>query len=303
MKHRAPAVEAMQIQAVEVGEAENGYQPAHLRTDRGTVALRHYPVPGTRQAAVWVGGVGGDWDSPARGLYPRLCEALTQERIASLRVRFRRPGNLTESVLDVLAGPHYLEQAGVTAVALTGHSFGGAVVIQAAAAAPRVRTVVALATQSYGAAPAATLAPRCSLLLIHGTADEVLPPCCAQSVYALAGEPKRLVLYEGAGHVLDEVAAQVEQVVHAWIGEQLSRAGPTVGGVQPRSTQSQEVAMEPHPSGGQDPTLKDEQGREALQEEPADPTLKDAQAGQPRAVPPPGGTPQPAAGPTDATEP
>lgn len=45
----------------------------------------------------------------------------------------------------------------------------------------------------------AALAPR-PLLLIHGTADEVIPVAQARRVFAAAGEPKELWLGEGAPH-------------------------------------------------------------------------------------------------------
>src|SRR4051794_15003136 len=81
-------------------------------------------------------GAGGGWDSPARGLSPRLCEELRAEGIASLRVCFRNPADLAGCVLDVRAGLAYLEHGGAEKVALAGHSLGGAVVIQAAAVSP-----------------------------------------------------------------------------------------------------------------------------------------------------------------------
>jgi thioesterase domain-containing protein len=99
-------------------------------------------VTGAKQAAIWVGGVGGDWDTPAQGLYPRLCQELTSEGIASLRVHYRYPTELVEAVLDVLAGITFLQDEGIESIALIGHSFGGAVVIQAAAQAEDVHTVV-----------------------------------------------------------------------------------------------------------------------------------------------------------------
>jgi pimeloyl-ACP methyl ester carboxylesterase len=102
-----------------------------------------------------------------------------------------------------------------------GHSFGGAVVIRAAAAAERVRAVVTLATQSYGAGLAAELGPRCALLLIHGTRDTVLPSDASRLVFDLAEEPKRLVILPGAGHGLDEAAPEVERLVRDWLQARL----------------------------------------------------------------------------------
>ncbi|BAY46799.1 phospholipase/carboxylesterase [Scytonema sp. HK-05] len=137
-------------------------------------------------------------------------------------MRYRNPTDLEESILDVLAGLTYLQDEGIKEFALVGHSFGGAVVIQAAAQSPDVRTVVTLATQSYGTEPATELATRFSLLLMHGTNDQVLPPQCSEHVYDIALEPKRLILYPNATHGLDEVADEVYLVVRDWIVQQLN---------------------------------------------------------------------------------
>ena len=39
------------------------------------------------------------------------------------------------------------------------------------------------------------------ILFLHGTADQVIAPKHSQILYALAGEPKRLVLLEGGTHL------------------------------------------------------------------------------------------------------
>jgi fermentation-respiration switch protein FrsA (DUF1100 family) len=211
----------MVVSGLEVGAIQEDYYPIALVTSRGKVECRYYPVDGAKCGAIYVGGVGGGWDTPAKGLYPQLCQELTGEAIASLRVRFRHPTILAESVLDVLAGISYLESEGIDTVALIGHSFGGAVVIQAAFLSQAVRSIVTLASQSYGAAPACQLAPRCSILLIHGKRDKVLSPSCSQYIYSLSREPKHLILYDGADHGLDEVAEEVHQEVRPWIVEKL----------------------------------------------------------------------------------
>src|SRR5437868_2510401 len=99
----------------------------------------------TRRRSVTVGDAARlgrrGWDTPAHGLYPRLCRELRPLGLASLRVRFRDPTCLPAAVLDVLAAAAFLAGEGVTAVGLVGHSFGGAVVIRAAALVPAVRTV------------------------------------------------------------------------------------------------------------------------------------------------------------------
>jgi hypothetical protein len=217
----------MMVEHVEVGERhQEGYHPVKLTTSRGPIYCRYYPVEGAKQAAIWVGGVGGDWDTPAQGLYPTLCQELTREGIASLRVRYRYPTELVEAVLDVLAGLTFLQDEGIESIGLIGHSFGGAVVIQAASQAEDVRTVITLATQSYGADPVPDLATRCSILLLHGTDDPILTPLCSERIYKLALEPKHLILYPGATHGLDEVADQVHQVVRNWLVKQLKLNAP-----------------------------------------------------------------------------
>ena len=214
----------MRLRGVETAAPEEGYVPVTLNTSRGPVAGRYYAAAGSRCGVVWVGGIGGGWDTPAAGLYPRLARELASAGIASVRVRFRDPTDLDEAVLDVLAGLEYLRTQGIADAGLVGHSFGGAVVIQAAAASPVARTVVTLATQSYGTDPVRGLGPRCSILLMHGTDDEVLAPGNSERVYRLAREPKRLVLLQGASHVLDEAAEAVQRGAREWLLQQLGDA-------------------------------------------------------------------------------
>lgn len=218
----------MIIEDVEVEPQQEEYHPVKLITSRGSIHCRYYAVEDAKKAVIWVGGVGGDWDTPACELYPLLSESLRKEGIASLRVHYRNPTDLEESIVDVLAGLTYLQDEGIEKLALVGHSFGGAVVIQAAAQSPVVCTVITVATQSYGTEPVTQLATGCSLLLLHGTGDKVLSPRCSQWVYQLALEPKQIILYPDAGHGLDEVADEVYLVVRDWIVQQLSRPVTTL---------------------------------------------------------------------------
>jgi dienelactone hydrolase len=213
----------MTIDGIDVHALEHEYHPVLINTNRGIVELRYYPVNQTKTAAIWVGGAGGGWDSPAHGLYPALCEGLQREQIASIRVRYRSANDLPECVLDVLAGMVFLEAQGVEKIALTGHSFGGAVVAQAAAHRETARTAILLSTQSYGVQSISELPAHCSSLFVHGLNDRVLPPHCSEFAHDLAHEPKRLVLYEGADHGLDEVRAELEQSLKDWIIAELSR--------------------------------------------------------------------------------
>jgi pimeloyl-ACP methyl ester carboxylesterase len=195
------------------------YERLEIATARGPVEARLYEGPG-RTAALLVGGVGGGFDSPAADLYGRLGSHLRERGIATLRVRYRNSTDLEGSVHDVLAGVQVLAERGKSAIGLVGHSFGGAAVIGAATRAPQVTTVVTLATQAYGTDAVDTLAPR-PLLLIHGLADEVLPPGCSRLTFRRAKDPKELRLLEGAGHVLDEAAEEVFGTVAEWLRTKL----------------------------------------------------------------------------------
>jgi alpha/beta superfamily hydrolase len=168
-----------------------------------------------------VGGIGGDFDTPAEGLYPRLCADLKEKGISSLRVSFRHPTDLTEAVLDVLVGLEFLKAEDIKVFGLIGHSFGGAVVIQVAFNEKSVKTVVTLATQSYGIHPISLLPESTSVLLIHGEADETLHPSSSVYAYNLAHEPKRIKIHENAGHGLNEVSDKVYNEVRDWIIDNL----------------------------------------------------------------------------------
>ena len=145
-------------------------------------------------------------------------------------MRFRNPTDLEEAVHDVSTGLRYLQQEGVERLGFVGHSFGGAVVIEASTTTPLARAVVTLATQSYGADRVGKLNRNCAILLIHGTRDHVLAAANSQYVHRLAHEPKRLQLYPGASHGLDEAAEDVEQLVYEWLMTYLqARHAPHMG--------------------------------------------------------------------------
>lgn len=199
------------------------YQLVKLDTQRGEIICRYYSSNTHNPASVavvYVTGVGGGWGTPAIGLYPRLCCSLARIGIDGLRVRYRHPTDLLESVFDTLAGIAFLrEEHRIKAIGLVGHSFGGAVVIQAAVqASDIVSTLVTLATQSYGAAHVISkLKHGTSALMIHGSDDKVLPAYCSEEVYQKAHDPKQIVLCQGASHGLDEVSEEVYELVYDWL--------------------------------------------------------------------------------------
>lgn len=205
------------LQVIKGSTSHEGYTSLCLITQRGQVSCRFYELPGFKKAVIFIGGVGGDWDSPSRLLYPHLCMELKDSGMASFRVRFRDSHNLDQSVFDVVAVLSFLRSEGIKHIGIVGHSFGGAVAIRAASIDTDVKAVVALATQSYGAGPAEDLGPRCALLLLHGAVDSVLPPSSSEHIFSVAKDPKALHIYPETTHNLDEVAQDVHQRVKDWL--------------------------------------------------------------------------------------
>ena len=78
-----------------------------------------------------------------------------------------------------------------------------------------------MSSQTYGTDLAPQVSPR-PLLLVHGSADEILPDACSRDIYARAQEPKELRLYPGCRHGLDECRDQVDADVVEWLARQLA---------------------------------------------------------------------------------
>ena len=184
------------------------------RTPRGKVAGAYHPAEGATSAVVMVSGASGGVAGPS-GAYPALARRLQVAGIAALRLDYREPGNMNECVYDLDAGLDELRDRGFGQFALVGWSFGGAVVISSGVAHSDVVGVATLASQTAGTAAVSRLAPR-NLLLLHGTADRVLPDWCSRYLYEEAHEPKRLILFEGDGHEFSRSHAEVVATLFDW---------------------------------------------------------------------------------------
>ena len=86
-----------------------------------------------------------------------------------------------------------------------------------------LKAVAALSSQTAGAANAGDVSPR-PLLLVHGTGDTRLPPRCSEMIYEWAEQPKELVMYDGAGHGLQECKEELHDLLAQWIRDRLSGA-------------------------------------------------------------------------------
>jgi dienelactone hydrolase len=186
-----------------------------IGTSRGEIRGILHPCATAPAAVIYVGGAMGGFEGPARDLYGRLADRL-RPSMSGLRLHYRRPGDLEECVLDVLAGVSFLRGMGATGgIALVGHSFGGAVVIKAGELSPSVVGVAALSPQLHGTRTVEALGK--PLLLVHGMRDGVLDHAASEDIHSRALEPKRLVLYAEADHSLHQAAADLEELLAAWL--------------------------------------------------------------------------------------
>jgi len=208
---------ALSLRSVEREAEGEEAERIEFVTDRGVIAGRLHPSADGDAAVLWVFGAGGGLNGPAGGLYPRLGGRFRERGVASLELAYRRPGQLEDCVADALLGILWLTQEGKRRIVLVGHSFGGAVVITAAAAAgDAVAGVAALSSQTGGTGAVGALSPR-PVLFMHGTDDEILPDRCSRDLYARAEQPKEIILYPGCRHGLDECREQLDRDLSAWL--------------------------------------------------------------------------------------
>lgn len=226
-------MEVMGYQPFRAPEGHTG-QGMLIMTSRGSIFALFHPAATMDAAVIWVWGARGGVTGPAGGIYAKLAEELADEGIASLRVDYRVPNHIYESVLDTLAGTSLLEGVGFKRIALVGHSFGGAVAIAAATFSPLVKAVVGLSSQNAGAEGVAGVSPR-PLLLVHGMEDAVISPRSTQMIYDEAREPKEVKWYEGAGHGLTECKEQLHDLLKGWLVKNL-RDAPQPSPQPPRPT-------------------------------------------------------------------
>lgn len=209
----------LRITGIEPGDEIAGARRLVIRTTRGAIPMLLHAAPQPRRAVLCVSGAMGGLDGPAH-LYARLGLALPKQGIAIARLDYRAPGEFAECLVDAMAALTFLRGVEYQRVATVGHSFGGAVAINAGTLAPAVTTVVAISSQLGGAHMVGELAPR-PLLLVHGTADAILPQQSSEALFERAGEPKRLELIAGADHSFSFGAHgdKVYEIVERWILE------------------------------------------------------------------------------------
>lgn len=205
----------MRIQGVEPQDEIAGACKLNLRTSRGAIPVLLHRAENASRAVLCVCGAIGGFDGPAM-LYPRLGLILPKAGFAVARMNYRLPNEFDECVLDCLATLSFLKGMGYDRATLVGHSFGGAVVINAGTLSGLVTAVIAISSQLAGAHVVGELAPK-PLLLVHGTADQILSDQCSRMLYERAAEPKTLKLFDGADHRLTGRGDELFTLVRGWI--------------------------------------------------------------------------------------
>lgn len=188
-----------------------------IYTMRGLLTiLWQGPVDAERVVLMSGGGMGGLL-GPAGGLYHDLGVSFAEQGIGTLRVGYRKANDLVRCVHDVAAAADLASRAGGERFVTVGHSFGGAVAVQAGMVlGQHCAGIVTLSTQSAGCEDAGLLDAAVPVLLLHGDRDEILPPDTSAVVRMLIGHGD-LEIVPGAGHLLSEASEHLRSRLEDWI--------------------------------------------------------------------------------------
>jgi hypothetical protein len=214
-------LEALGLEEVEIAP---GLSHLEIYTMRGLLTVLWHGPRDAQHVVVTCGGGMGSLLGPADGVYHALGSDLADAYgIATMRVGYRKPNDLSRCVHDVAAAADLASRSGARGFVVIGHSFGGAVAVQAGVVlGAHCRGVVTLATQSAGCEHASDLGDT-PLLLLHGTDDEILPAETSSVVQMLAGHGE-VVLLPGTGHLLTQAATEVHERLMTWIPERFATA-------------------------------------------------------------------------------
>jgi pimeloyl-ACP methyl ester carboxylesterase len=203
-------------------ELRPGLVHHEIATWEGMLTLLWHGPTDAAHVLLTMGGALGSLLGPAEGLYHDLGGELVERGIGTIRVGYRAPNDLERCLHDVLAAAELAQRAGASDFVTMGHSFGGAVAVQAGAALEeRCRGVVTLATQSAGCEEGEVLErDRVPVLLIHGDEDTILPFFASQMVQLMTGG--ELVILPGADHRLTAAGDDIRDRLRTWVPARFS---------------------------------------------------------------------------------
>ena len=201
------------------GELSDTSRLVEIYTMEGLLQILWHGAPGATDVTLMCGGAMGGMLGPGRSLYLELGLELAAEGRAAMAIGYRKPGDLTRCLLDTCAAADLALRNGAERFAILGHSFGGAVAIQAASTfATHTAGVITYATQSAGCEEAARLGDT-PLLLLHGENDSILGPENSMMVQSLAGTGE-VRLFPDTDHLMSEAADEIAAITGPWIREQ-----------------------------------------------------------------------------------
>ena len=180
-------LESLQSMAALEVEIAPGQRHIEIYTMSGLLTLhRHGPLDAD-DVVLMCGGAMGGVLGPAEGLYFDLAETFAAAGIGSVRIGYRTPNDLGRCLHDMAAAADLCARSGASRFVTMGHSFGGAVALNAGIAfRSHCAGVVLLATQSAGCETADQIGDT-PLLLLHGTSDHILPHMASEMVRMIAG--------------------------------------------------------------------------------------------------------------------
>jgi dienelactone hydrolase len=212
------------LEVLDRSEVEVAPGLVHLEifTTRGLLTILWHGSRSAQSVVLLCSGAGGGVLGPADGLFQDLGTVFARHDIGTLRVGYRRAGDLDLCLLDVLVAADLATRSGARRFVVVGHSFGGAVAIQTAVVLGRCTAgVVTLATQSTGCEVAERL-QNVPMLLLHGDQDELIPVMASGLVHQLAGGHGNLVILRGCSHSMGESAREIRRNLVPWIPARLA---------------------------------------------------------------------------------
>jgi len=220
-RQRAP-LDMLGVLAKCDGRISDSSRLVEIITLEGLLGIWWHGEPDATEVVLMCGGAAGGVLGPGRSLYLELGQELAEQGRAAMAIDYRQPGHTRRCVLDVCAAADLALRNGAERYVILGHSFGGAVAIQAAAIFPSTTAgVITYATQSAGCEEAEAMGD-VPLLLVHGESDSILGVENSEMVRTLVGHGD-VVVIPGAGHMLSEEPDHLAEISRSWIAEQFTR--------------------------------------------------------------------------------
>lgn len=203
--------------AVEEAIATDGSRHVEIYSMEGLLTFHWAGDPAADRVVIGMGGAMGGVLGPAKRLYHELTTTLVDQGIGVMRVGYRKPGDLNRCLVDVAAAAESASKVGAERFVFLGHSFGGAVAVQAGVTMPdHTAGVATFATQSAGCEAAGELRQGMPFVLYHGDQDRILPADSSFMVQMIAGQGD-MQIQHGADHMLSEAADEIRAHFYPWL--------------------------------------------------------------------------------------